>query len=90
VPKFASGSTPKFDEGASTIHSAEDSVAPDWLPVVVNVHPSVTSVIVSVYVVPLTCVTIAEIVSWAFTVAGVDVVVPIFVAVVISIIDSRG
>src|SRR5438128_2869618 len=28
VPKFASGKTPKSDEGASTIHSAEDRWAP--------------------------------------------------------------
>src|SRR5690349_5733807 len=41
LPKFASGRTPKFEEGASTIHSAEERLAPgaDWrvlndLPVV--------------------------------------------------------
>jgi len=50
VPKFASGSTPRDDDGASAIHSAEDLAAFVTVPVVVKVHPAVVSVIVTVNV----------------------------------------
>ena len=86
VPKFANGSTPNIDEGASTIHSAEDSVAPDWLPVVVKVHASVLSFMTRVNV-PLEYVTLAKTLSPGFTVAAAP---DGEVAVVILIIDSRG
>jgi len=44
VPKLASGSTPRDEDGASAIHSAEDLAAFVTVPVVVKVHPAVMSV----------------------------------------------
>jgi hypothetical protein len=48
VPKFASGSTPLEDEGASAIHSAEDMAAFETVPVVVKDLPVLPSVMVTV------------------------------------------
>jgi hypothetical protein len=77
VPKFASGNTPRYDEGASAIHSAEDIAAFETVPVVVKDLPVLPSVIVTVNM--LLClpkeplpellpedVTLAEIVSPGF------------------------
>jgi len=73
VPKFASGSTPELDDGASTIHSAEDlagvylrlatvSVIEKDFPVVVSNILSVNSLLgVVLYV------TLAEILSFGLT-----------------------
>jgi len=50
VPKLARGSTPRDDDGASAMHSAEDLAAFMTVPVVVKVHPAVISTIVTVNV----------------------------------------
>jgi hypothetical protein len=48
VPKFDSGNTPRYDEGASAIHSAEDIAALETVPEVVKDLPVLPSVIVTV------------------------------------------
>jgi hypothetical protein len=68
VPKFASGSTPPLEEGASAITSAEASFALLSLADVVFVHPCVLSVIVSVKLPLPFVVTFADSLSPGFTV----------------------
>ena len=54
VPKFAKGSTPLLEEGASAIHSAEDSVAPETVVgALVQEVDLVTSLMETVNVLPL-------------------------------------
>jgi hypothetical protein len=62
VPKFASGKTPKYEEGASAIHSAEVSVAPDTVADVEKVAPVFLSVMETVNT-PPEYVTLAVITS---------------------------
>jgi hypothetical protein len=50
VPKLASGKTPRDDDGASAIHSAEDLAAFETVPVVVKDLPVLPSVMVTVNV----------------------------------------